>query len=99
VHDGVAALSESKVLRGQQGRALRAAVALHSRLDKSIVPCRISTRVTRELIIQELADAAEMSQSPFHQDFKSVTSDCSLRYFKTIGQPGVKTPFRSQPRR
>jgi len=74
-----------RVLRGRQGGALRAAAALHSRFGQvNRALQRIHADYSRDLTIQELADAAGMSQSAFHQNFKSVTSNSPLQYLKTI---------------
>jgi len=74
-----------RVLRGQQGGALRAAAALHSRFGQvNRALQRIHADYSRDLTIQELADAAGMSPSAFHQNFKSVTSNSPLQYLKTI---------------
>lgn len=74
-----------RVLRGPQGGALRAAAALHSRFGQiSRALQRIHAEYSKELTVQELADAAGMSPSAFHQNFKAVTSTSPLQYLKTI---------------
>ena len=74
-----------RVLCGRQGGALRAAAALHSRFGQvNRALQRIHSEYARDLTIQELADAAGMGQSAFHQNFKAVTSTSPLQYLKTI---------------
>ncbi|MCU1232856.1 MAG: rhaS [Candidatus Solibacter sp.] len=65
-----------RVLCGEQGGALRAAAALHSRFGQ----------VNRALqrIHADLAETAGMSASAFHRNFKAVTSNSPLQYLKTI---------------
>jgi AraC-like DNA-binding protein len=74
-----------RVLCGQQGGALRAAAALHSRfglVNRALQ--RIHAEYARDLSVEELADIAGMSASAFHQNFKAVTSTSPLQYLKTI---------------
>ncbi|MGA2137125.1 MAG: AraC family transcriptional regulator [Bryobacteraceae bacterium] len=74
-----------RVLCGQQGDALRAAAALHSRfaqVNRALE--RIHHDYARELSVDDLADTAGMSPSAFHQNFKTVTSTSPLQYLKTI---------------
>jgi AraC-like DNA-binding protein len=74
-----------RVLCGEQGGALRAAAALHSRfglVNRALQ--RIHADYARDLSVEELADAAGMSASAFHQNFKAVTSTSPLQYLKTI---------------
>ena len=74
-----------RVLCGEQGGALRAAAALHSRFGQvNQALQRIHAEYARNLSVEELADAAGMSPSAFHQNFKSVTSTSPLQYLKTI---------------
>ncbi len=74
-----------RVLCGQQGVALRAAAALHSRFGQvNRALQRMHAEYARELSVQELADAAGMSASAFHQNFKAVTSTSPVQYLKTI---------------
>jgi AraC-like DNA-binding protein len=74
-----------RVLCGQQGGALRAAAALHSRFGQvNRALQRMHAEYARELSVQELAEAAGMSPSAFHQNFKSVTSTSPAQYLKTI---------------
>lgn len=74
-----------RVLCGEQGGALRAAAALHSRfgqVQRTIQ--RIHADYARDLTVEELAEMAGMSASAFHQNFKAVTSTSPLQYLKTI---------------
>jgi AraC-like DNA-binding protein len=74
-----------RVLCGEQGGALRAAAALHSRFGQvNQALQRIHAEYARDLSVEELADTAGMSPSAFHQNFKSVTSTSPLQYLKTI---------------
>ena len=74
-----------RVLRGQQGGALRAAAALHSRFGQvNRTVQRIHADYARDLTVEELAGMAGMSASAFHQNFKAVTSTSPLQYLKTI---------------
>ena len=74
-----------RVLCGEQGGALRAAAALHSRfasVNRALQ--RIHADYARDLTVEELADIAGMSASTFHQNFKAVTSTSPVQYLKTI---------------
>jgi AraC-like DNA-binding protein len=74
-----------RVLCGEQGGALRAAAALHSRFAQvNRALQRIHGEYARDLSVEELADAAGMSPSAFHQNFKAVTSTSPLQYLKTV---------------
>lgn len=74
-----------RVLCGEQGGALRAAAALHSRFGQVNRALQvIHAEYTRELSVDELADAAGMSASTFHQNFKAVTSTSPVQYVKNI---------------
>jgi AraC-like DNA-binding protein len=74
-----------RVLCGEQGGALRAAAALHSRFGQvNRALQRIHTDYARDFSVEELADVAGMSPSAFHQNFKAVTSSSPLQYLKTI---------------
>lgn len=74
-----------RVLCGEQGGALRAAAALHSRFGQvNRTVQRIHAEYARELTVEELAETAGMSASAFHQNFKAVTSTSPLQYLKTI---------------
>ncbi len=74
-----------RVLCGQQGGALRAAAALHSRFGQvNRALQRIHAEYAHELSVEDLADTAGMSPSAFHQNFKAVTTTSPLQYLKTI---------------
>ncbi|HEX3744641.1 MAG TPA: AraC family transcriptional regulator [Bryobacteraceae bacterium] len=74
-----------RVLCGEQGSALRAAAALHSRFGQvNRTVQRIHSDYAREITVEELAETAGMSVSAFHQNFKAVTSTSPLQYLKTI---------------
>jgi AraC-like DNA-binding protein len=74
-----------RVLCGEQGGALRAAAALHSRFGQvNRTVQRIHSEYARDLTVEELAGMAGMSASAFHQNFKAVTSTSPLQYLKTI---------------
>jgi AraC-like DNA-binding protein len=74
-----------RVLCGQQGGALRAAAALHSRFGQvNRTVQRIHAEYARDLTVEELAETAGMSASAFHQNFKAVTSTSPVQYLKTI---------------
>jgi AraC-like DNA-binding protein len=74
-----------RVLCGEQGGALRAAAALHSRFGQvNRTVQRIHAEYARDLTVEELAETAGMSASAFHQNFKAVTSSSPLQYLKTI---------------
>jgi len=74
-----------RVLCGEQGGALRAAAALHSRFGQvNRTVQRIHAEYARDLTVEELAETAGMSASAFHQNFKAVTSTSPLQYLKTI---------------
>jgi len=74
-----------RVLCGEQGGALRAAAALHSRFGQvNRTVQRIHAEYANRLTVEELAGAAGMSASAFHQNFRAVTSTSPLQYLKTI---------------
>jgi AraC-like DNA-binding protein len=74
-----------RVLRGEQGGALRAAAAMHSRFGQvNRALQRIHTEYDRDWSVEALAEKAGMSPSAFHQNFKAVTSTSPLQYLKTI---------------
>jgi len=74
-----------RVLCGEQGGALRAAAALHSRFGQvNRALERIHTEYAHSLTVDDLAVTAGMSPSAFHQSFKSVTATSPLQYLKTI---------------
>lgn len=74
-----------RVLCGQQGGALRAAAAIHTRFGQvSRALQRIHTEYAQNLSIEALAETAGMSPSAFHQNFRAVTSNSPLQYLKTV---------------
>ena len=74
-----------RVLCGEQGGALRAAAALHSRFGQvNRTVQRIHAEYARDLTVEELAETAGMSASAFHQNFKAVTSTSPVQYLKSI---------------
>jgi len=74
-----------RVLCGEQGGALRAVAARHSRFSQiARVLRRIHTEYQHELNIDALAREAGMSVSSFHHNFKAVTSASPLQYLKSI---------------
>jgi len=74
-----------RVLCGEQGGALRAAAALHSRFGQvSRALQRIHAEYASDLSVERLAETAGMSPSAFHQNFKAVTATSPLQYLKTI---------------
>lgn len=74
-----------RVLCGEQGGALRALAARHSRFGQiAKVLKRMHTEYDSELDINTLADEANMSISSFHSNFKAVTAVSPLQYLKSI---------------
>ena len=74
-----------RVLCGEQGGALRAAAALHSRFGQvNTALQRMHTDYARDISVEELADMTGMSASAFHQNFKAVTSTSPMQYLKSI---------------
>jgi len=74
-----------RVLRGEQGSALRAVAARHShfgQIHKALR--RIHTDYSAAIDIETLANESGMSVSAFHHNFKAVTSSSPLQYLKTI---------------
>ena len=73
------------VLCGEQGDALRAALAQHghfSRISRALH--RIHAEYAQPLEIRALAGEAHMSLSVFHRRFKGVTSTPPLQYLKAV---------------
>ncbi len=74
-----------RVLRGEQGGALR---ALASRNDQFVRIARVLRHIhedpARPLSTDAMAKMAGMSISTFHSNFKSVTATSPLQYVKTI---------------
>lgn len=74
-----------RVLRGEQGGALRAVAARHSRFGQiARVLRRVHQEYHRELDVETLAREANMSVSTFHHNFKAVTATSPLQYLKSI---------------
>ena len=74
-----------RVLCGEQGGALQAVAARHSRFSQiARVLRRIHTAYQQEMNIEALAGEASMSVSTFHHNFKAVTSVSPLQYLKSI---------------
>lgn len=74
-----------RVLCGEQGEALRAAVMRHGRFSQiARVLRRIHHEYHQELDVEVLAREVNMSVSSFHHNFKSVTSTSPLQYLKRI---------------
>lgn len=74
-----------RVLCGKQGAALRTAAAICGSLGQvSRTLERMHAEYARYLNVKDLAAAAGMSASTFHQTFKIVTSTSPLQYLKTI---------------
>ena len=73
------------VLRGEQGGALRAVAARHSRFGQiARVLRRVHQEYNKELDVESLAREANMSVSSFHHNFKAVTSTSPVQYLKSI---------------
>ena len=73
------------VLRGEQGDALRASLAVHgqfSRIRRAMR--RIHAEYAEPLEIRALADEAHMSLTVFHRRFKETTSAPPLQYLKAV---------------
>ena len=74
-----------RVLRGEQGGALR---ALASRNDQFVRIARVLRHIhedpARPLTTEAMAKMAAMSVSTFHSNFKSVTATSPLQYVKSI---------------
>jgi AraC-like DNA-binding protein len=74
-----------RVLRGEQGDALRAVAARHSHFGQiSRALRRMHTDYSGSLDVETLARESGMSVSAFHHNFKAVTSSSPLQYLKTI---------------
>ncbi|MEN3364146.1 MAG: hypothetical protein V7606_1420, partial [Burkholderiales bacterium] len=73
-----------RVLTGQQGPALRAALTHQShfgKIGKAIR--RIHADYTGDLDVETLAEEAGMSVAAFHANFKAVTTTSPMQYLKT----------------
>lgn len=74
-----------RVLRGNQGLALRALAARHSHFGQiARVLKRIHTEIESDLDVRSLAQEAHMSVSSFHSTFKAVTASSPLQYVKSV---------------
>lgn len=74
-----------RVLRGEQGGALRAAAARNDQFVRiARVLGHIHTDYAHALSTEELAKLAGMSVSTFHHNFKAVTATSPLQYLKSI---------------
>jgi AraC-like DNA-binding protein len=74
-----------RVLRGEQGHALRAVAARHGNFGQITKALRrMHTDYSGELDVDTLARESGMSVSTFHHNFKAVTSTSPLQYLKTI---------------
>ncbi len=74
-----------RVLRGEQGGALRAVASRHSRFGHIARALRrVHQEYHKELDVETLAREANMSVSTFHHNFKAVTSTSPLQYLKSI---------------
>ncbi len=74
-----------RVLRGEQGAALRAAAGVTGPFGRIAQALRrIHTDYDQPLDVETLARAANMSVSVFHQHFKTVTATSPIQYLKSI---------------
>jgi len=74
-----------RVLCGEQGGALRALAARHSRFGQiARVLRRVHQEYDQALDVESLAREANMSVSNFHHNFKAVTATSPLQYLKSI---------------
>lgn len=74
-----------RVLCGEQGDALRALAARHSRFGQiARVLRRVHQDYASDLDIETLAREANMSVSNFHHNFKAITASSPLQYLKSI---------------
>ncbi|HEY4641266.1 MAG TPA: AraC family transcriptional regulator [Thermoanaerobaculia bacterium] len=74
-----------RVLRGEQGGALRALAARHTHFGQiSKALRRMHTEYSNAVDIESLARESGMSVSAFHHNFKTMTSSSPLQYLKTI---------------
>ena len=77
------------VLRGEQGGALRAVAARHSRFGQiARVLRRVHQEYNKELDVESLAREANMSVSSFHHNFKAVTSTSPVMVSPVAAAPG-----------
>lgn len=74
-----------RVLLGEQGNALRALIAMNSRLGQiQRAVAKMHSDYDKEMDVTELAGELGMSASAFHHNFKSITATSPLQYLKTI---------------
>src|SRR3954470_10579267 len=81
-----------RVLRGEQGGALRALASRDDHFTRIARVLRsIHSEYARPLDVEELARKAGMSASVFHHHFKLVTASSPLQYIKRIRLDRAKT--------
>lgn len=74
-----------RVLLTEQHGALRALAARHTRFTQiSKALHLIHTSYAKPISVDDLADAAAMSPSAFHENFRAVTDSSPLQYLKSI---------------
>lgn len=74
-----------RVLRGEQGDALRAVAVRHGNFGQITRALRrMHTSYSEALDVETLARESGMSVSTFHHNFKAVTSSSPLQYLKAI---------------
>lgn len=74
-----------RVLTGEQGGAMRAALAQQGQFGKiSKALRRIHTQYREVLRVEQLASDAGMSVPTFHSHFKTVTGTTPMQYLKSI---------------
>lgn len=74
-----------RVLRGEQGDALRAVAVRHGSFGQIAKALRrMHASYAESLDVEQLARESGMSVSTFHHNFKAVTSSSPLQYLKTI---------------
>ncbi|MDW3686261.1 AraC family transcriptional regulator [Cupriavidus sp. CV2] len=72
-----------RVLTGENGNAIRAALAHHSHFSKINKALRIiHAQFSEELSVSALANEAGMSLAAFHASFKAVTATSPIQYLK-----------------
>lgn len=73
-----------RVLTGEQGGSMRAALANEGRFGKVFKAIRkIHTAYSEKLDVDQLADEAGMSAPSFHAHFKNVTATSPMQYLKS----------------
>jgi AraC-like DNA-binding protein len=74
-----------RVLSGEQGSAMRAALASHGQFGKIVKAVRrIHTAFRERLTVERLASEAGMSIPTFHAHFRAVTDTSPLQYLKSV---------------